>query len=77
MLIMNIIVQLDDGILADVETQKIGHAFPCQRSTCYSAYPLAAQQFFHEFCDAFKFIITHVIGPMTIPAPKSSGLSSR
>ena len=28
----------------------------------YSAYPLAAQQFFHEFGEAFKFSITQVIG---------------
>ncbi len=28
----------------------------------YSAYPLAAQQFFHEFGNAFKFDITQVIG---------------
>lgn len=28
----------------------------------YSAYPLAAQQFFHEFGDKFKFDITQVIG---------------
>lgn len=28
----------------------------------YSAYPLAAQQFFHEFGDNFKFDITQVIG---------------
>ena len=28
----------------------------------YSAYPLAAQQFFHKFGDAFKFTITQVIG---------------
>jgi len=28
----------------------------------YSAYPLAAQQFFHEFGDKFKFKITQVIG---------------
>ena len=28
----------------------------------YSAYPLAAQQFFHEFGDKFKFEITQVIG---------------
>lgn len=28
----------------------------------YSAYPLAAQQFFHEFGDSFKFSITQVIG---------------
>lgn len=28
----------------------------------YSAYPLAAQQFFHEYGDKFKFHITQVIG---------------
>ena len=28
----------------------------------YSAYPLAAQQFFHEFGESFKFNITQVIG---------------
>lgn len=28
----------------------------------YNAYPLAAQQFFHEFGDQFKFDITQVIG---------------
>ena len=28
----------------------------------YSAYPLAAQQFFHEFGEKFKFEITQVIG---------------
>ena len=30
----------------------------------YSAYPLAAQQFFHEFGEKFKFEITQVIGLM-------------
>lgn len=29
----------------------------------YSAYPLAAQQFFHEFGKKFKFEITQIIGP--------------
>ena len=28
----------------------------------YSAYPLAAQQFFHVFGDAFRFHITQVVG---------------
>ena len=28
----------------------------------YSAYPLAAQQFFHEFGEKFKFEITQVLG---------------
>ncbi len=28
----------------------------------YSAYPLAAQQFFHEFGDAFQFDVIQVLG---------------
>ena len=28
----------------------------------YSAYPLAAQQFFHKFGEKFKFTVTQVIG---------------
>ncbi len=43
LLIMDIIVQLDDGSLADVEAQKIGYAFPGQRSACYSADLLLRQ----------------------------------
>ncbi len=40
--------------------------------------PLAAQQFFHEFGDKFKFEITQVIGlPMTKRFLKNSGLTNR
>ena len=37
LLTMDIVVQLVDGSLANVEVQKIGYAFPGQRSACYSA----------------------------------------
>ena len=43
LLIMDIIVELDDGSLADVEAQKLGYAFPGQRSACYSADLLLRQ----------------------------------
>lgn len=43
LLIMDIIVELDDGSLVNVEAQKIGYAFPGQRSACYSADLLLRQ----------------------------------
>ena len=43
LLIMDIVVELDDGSLANVEAQKIGYAFPGQRSACYSADLLLRQ----------------------------------
>ena len=43
LLIMDIVVELDDGSLADVEAQKLGYAFPGQRSACYSADLLLRQ----------------------------------
>ena len=43
LLIMDIIVELDDGSLANVEAQKIGYAVPGQRSACYSADLLLRQ----------------------------------
>ncbi|MBR1523763.1 MAG: PD-(D/E)XK nuclease family transposase, partial [Lachnospiraceae bacterium] len=35
MVIMDIIVELEDGSFVDVEIQKIGYRFPSQRSSCY------------------------------------------
>ena len=35
----------------------------------YSAYPLAAQQFFHEFGDKFKFEITQEMCIRDSPSP--------
>ncbi|MEE0203427.1 MAG: PD-(D/E)XK nuclease family transposase [Muricomes sp.] len=43
LLITDIIVELDDGSLANVEIQKIGYAFPGQRCACYSADLLLRQ----------------------------------
>ncbi len=37
LLIMDILVQLADGSLANVEVQKIPYLFPAQRMSCYSA----------------------------------------
>jgi len=39
----DIIVELEDGSLADVEVQKIGFAFPGERSACYSSDHLLRQ----------------------------------
>lgn len=43
LLIMDIIVELEDGSLVNLEVQKIGYAFPGQRSACYSADLLLRQ----------------------------------
>lgn len=43
LLIMDIVVELDDGSIVDVEVQKLGYAFPGQRSACYSADLLLRQ----------------------------------
>lgn len=43
LLITDIVVELEDGSLANVEIQKIGFAFPGQRSACYSADLLLRQ----------------------------------
>lgn len=43
LLITDIIVELEDGSLANVEIQKIGYAFPGERCACYSADMLLRQ----------------------------------
>ena len=43
LLIMDIVIQMEDGSIADVECQKIGYAFPGQRAACYSADLLMRQ----------------------------------
>ena len=37
LLVMDIVVELENGSIVNVEMQKIGYAFPAQRSACYSA----------------------------------------
>ncbi|MBO5092924.1 MAG: PD-(D/E)XK nuclease family transposase [Lachnospiraceae bacterium] len=43
LLITDIVVQLEDGSIANVEMQKIGYLFPGERSACYSADLLLRQ----------------------------------
>lgn len=43
LLVTDIIVELDDGSLANVEVQKIGYFFPGERCACYSADMLLRQ----------------------------------
>ncbi|MDO4311777.1 MAG: PD-(D/E)XK nuclease family transposase, partial [Eubacteriales bacterium] len=43
LLIMDILVELEDGSIANVETQKLGYRFPGERSACYSADLLLRQ----------------------------------
>lgn len=43
LLITDIVVELEDGSVANVEIQKIGYAFPGQRCACYSADLLLRQ----------------------------------
>ena len=43
LLAMDIVVELEDGSIANVEMQRIGYLFPGQRSACYSADLLLRQ----------------------------------
>ena len=43
LLIMDIVVELKDGSIANVECQRAGYAFPGQRAACYSADLLMRQ----------------------------------
>lgn len=43
LLIMDIVVELDDGSIANVEIQKISYIFPAQRMSCYSSDLLLRQ----------------------------------
>ena len=43
LLIMDFLVQLEDNSIINVEIQKVGYAFPGQRSACYSADLLLRQ----------------------------------
>ena len=43
LLYTDLVVQLEDGSLANIEIQKIGYLFPGQRSACYSADLLLRQ----------------------------------
>ncbi|MCM1090000.1 MAG: PD-(D/E)XK nuclease family transposase [Butyrivibrio sp.] len=68
LLIMDILVELEDGALANVEVQKIPYSFPGERISCYSADLLLRQysRVKGEVGNAFKYkdlkkVITIVI----------------
>ena len=48
LLYTDVLVQLEDGSLANVEIQKIGYYFPGERSACYSADHLLRQSVFEN-----------------------------
>ena len=43
LLVLDIVVELEDGSVVNVEVQRIGYAFPGQRSACYSSDLLLRQ----------------------------------
>ncbi len=43
LLIMDIVVEFEDGSIGNIEVQKLGYLFPGQRSACYSADLLLRQ----------------------------------
>ena len=43
LLVLDVVVELEDGRIANVEVQKIGYKFPGERSACYSADLLMRQ----------------------------------
>lgn len=57
LLVTDIIVELDDGSLANVEVQKIGYFFPGERCACYSADMLLRQykRARNTYGDAFSY----------------------
>lgn len=46
LIIMDIVVELEDGSISDVEVQKVGYAFPGERMACYSADMLKSPAYF-------------------------------
>ena len=72
LLIMDIIVRLDDGSIANVEIQKIPYNFPAERISCYSSDLLLRQYNRLKMNDSFKYsdmkkVYTIVIYETTSP----------
>ena len=61
LVIMDIVVQLSDGSIANLEIQKIGYKFPGERSACYSADLLLRQYKPAEF-KKFPDVYIHSFG---------------
>ncbi len=60
LVIMDIVVRLSDGSIMDVEIQKVGYAFPGERSCCYASDLIMRQyerekQLAHEAKKPFSF----------------------
>ena len=43
LMVLDIVVELDNGSIVNIEVQKIGYAFPGERAACYSADLLLRQ----------------------------------
>ena len=57
LVIMDILIELEDGSITDLEMQKIGYRFPGERSSCYSADMIMRQynRIRNEKGDAFTY----------------------
>ncbi len=63
LVIMDIVVQLEDGSIVNIEMQKIGYKFPGERSSCYSA-DLLLRQYRRVRDVEKKFFSYHDIKPV-------------
>ena len=66
LLIMDILVRFEDGTYCNVEVQKIGYAFPGERSACYSSDLLLRQYKTARSRKKEKFTYKDVKGAYTI-----------
>ena len=66
LLIMDILVRFEDGTYCNVEVQKIGYAFPGERSACYSSDLLLRQYKTAKSRKKEKFTYKDVKGVYTI-----------
>ena len=66
LLIMDIVVRFEDGTYCNVEVQKIGYAFPGERSACYSSDLLLRQYKTARSRKKDKFTYKDVKGVYTI-----------
>nr|WP_295255738.1 PD-(D/E)XK nuclease family transposase [uncultured Blautia sp.] len=75
LLIMDILVRFEDGTYCNIEVQKIGYAFPGERSACYSSDLLLRQYKKARSIKKDKFSYKDVKGVYTIVLmEKSSGV---
>ena len=61
LVITDIVVELEDGTLANIEVQKLGYAFTGERASCYSADLLLRQ--YKRVRDALKNEAPEVVVP--------------